>query len=82
MNQDGLPLPDLLAVELYHLYSLGVPLHIHYQISGGDMPYRLNPKDSLEVQVFKGKKWKKLKRHPTADKARKHLAALKINVKS
>lgn len=44
------------------------------------MPYRLNPKDRREVQVKRPSGWVKLKLHPTVDKARKHLAALKINV--
>ena len=45
------------------------------------MPYRINPKNTLEVQVFKGGRWVPLKRHTSPIKARKHLAALKINVK-
>ena len=41
------------------------------------MPYRLIGKT---VQVKKGGAWQKLKTHPTVAKAKKHLAALKINV--
>jgi len=45
------------------------------------MPYRLNPSNRKEVQVYKDGKWKRLKLHPSVAKALKHLAALKINVK-
>jgi len=44
------------------------------------MPYRINPTNSKEVQILKGKKWKRLKLHETSEKARRHLVALKINV--
>lgn len=46
------------------------------------MPYRINPNNPNEVQVYKGKKWKLLKRHATPEKARAHLLALKKNVRS
>lgn len=45
------------------------------------MPYRLNPGDKSEVQIYKGGKWKTLKKHESTAKAKKHLAALEINVK-
>lgn len=45
------------------------------------MPYRLNPKDTKEVQVKKNKKWQRLMRHPSKGKAKGHLTALNINVK-
>ena len=41
------------------------------------MPYKLNGK---KVMVFRSGKWRKLKEHPTVEKAKKHLAALRINV--
>lgn len=44
------------------------------------MPYRLNPKNKAEVQKNENGRWVLVKRHPTTDKARKHLAALEINV--
>lgn len=44
------------------------------------MPYRLNPKNHREVQVYRNGKWMKLKIHATTQKAQKHLAALKYNV--
>lgn len=45
------------------------------------MPYRLNPKNKKQVQVKKGARWAVLKTHRSAAQAKKHLAALKINVK-
>jgi len=45
------------------------------------MPYRISPKNKTVVQVKKNNRWTKLKKHPSKEKARKHLAALKINVK-
>lgn len=45
------------------------------------MPYRLSPKDKTTVQVKKKNRWTRLKKHQSQEKARKHLAALKINVK-
>lgn len=46
------------------------------------MPYRINPKNSKEVQVKKNNKWQKLKGggHETSAQARSHLTALNINV--
>ncbi|MCJ7761375.1 hypothetical protein MUP59_09590 [Candidatus Bathyarchaeota archaeon] len=44
------------------------------------MPYRINPKNTLEVLVKRGGRWVVLKRHTSPIKARKHLAALQINV--
>jgi len=41
------------------------------------MPYRRIGKT---VEVWKNGKWQKLKTHPTIHKAKKHLAALNINV--
>ncbi len=43
------------------------------------MPYRLNPKDKSEVQVFKGV-WRKLKKHKSVKDAQRHLTALRANV--
>lgn len=43
------------------------------------MPYRLS-KSKLSVMVHKNGKWIKLKTHKTPEEARKHLAALEINV--
>lgn len=45
------------------------------------MPYRINPTNRKQVQVYKGGRWTVLKTHATVKKALKHLAALKINVK-
>lgn len=47
-----------------------------------NMPYRINPKNSKEVQVKKNNKWQKLKGggHETSAQARSHLTALNINV--
>jgi len=45
------------------------------------MPYRLSPRDKTVVQVKKNKRWTKLKKHPSQGAAKKHIAALKINVK-
>lgn len=45
------------------------------------MPYRINPTNKKEVQIKKGKVWKRLKLHPNAKAALAHLRALKINVK-
>ena len=45
------------------------------------MPYRLNPKDKTVVQKKVGKVWQKMKKHPNTAAAKKHLTALKINVK-
>lgn len=42
------------------------------------MPYKLSGKS---VMVLRNGKWVILKTHPSREKARKHLAALKINVK-
>ncbi len=44
------------------------------------MPFRLDPKDKRCVQVEKEEGWERLKCHPTAKAAGKHLAALVINV--
>jgi hypothetical protein len=41
------------------------------------MPYRIM---GTTVQVKRLRGWGDLKTHPTAEKARKHLAALKANV--
>jgi len=45
------------------------------------MPYRISPKDKTVVQVKKKNRWTRLKKHPSTEKAKKHLTALKINVK-
>ena len=45
------------------------------------MPYRLKPNDKRVVQVKRGQRWVQLKRHPSAEKARAHLFALKANVR-
>jgi hypothetical protein len=42
------------------------------------MPYRAR---GLWVQVKRGSKWVNLKKHLTARKAKKHAAALNINVR-
>lgn len=46
------------------------------------MPYRLNPKDKTEVQVYKDGQWKTAPggKHENSDEARKHLRALLANV--
>lgn len=44
------------------------------------MPYKLSGDGKSVMQQKKGK-WVVLKRHPSKEKALKHLAALKINVK-
>jgi hypothetical protein len=45
------------------------------------MPYRLNPKDKTMVEVKRGEnRWQLVKKHPNEKAARKHLAALQINV--
>lgn len=43
------------------------------------MPYKLSGKN---VMVYKGGKWKVLKRHASKAKAIAHLRALKANVKT
>lgn len=43
------------------------------------MPYRLSD-DGLSVMVQKNGKWRVLKKHPSRKAAKKHLAALAINV--
>lgn len=43
------------------------------------MPYKLS-KDNKAVMVKRRGVWEVLKRHPTVEKAKKHLAALKINI--
>jgi len=43
------------------------------------MPYKLS-KSGKAVLVKRGNRWVVLKRHPTREKARKHVAALNINV--
>jgi hypothetical protein len=45
------------------------------------MPYRINPQNAKEIQVKKGKRWRRVKLHKTAARAKAHLAALRINVK-
>lgn len=45
------------------------------------MPYRLNPKNKRQVQVKKSGRWKLLKTHMSAAKARAHLYALNKNVR-
>jgi len=44
------------------------------------MPYKLST-DGKAVMVKRGKRWQLLKRHKSNVDARKHLAALQINVK-
>jgi hypothetical protein len=43
------------------------------------MPYKLS-KSKLSVMVHKNGKWVTLKTHKTSEEAKKHLAALEINV--
>jgi hypothetical protein len=45
------------------------------------VPYRLNPNNKKQVQVKKSGRWQVLKSHSSLEAAKKHLAALKINVK-
>lgn len=45
------------------------------------MPYRINPQEHREIQVMRGRKWRRLKLHQTAALALSHLRALKMNVK-
>jgi len=54
---------------------------LYAKLRGSKMPYRISPKNKTVVQVKKNNRWTKLKKHPSKEKARKHLAALKINVK-
>jgi hypothetical protein len=44
------------------------------------MPYRINPKNSKEVQVKKDDKWQTLKTHLSEDQAKRHYRALVLNV--
>ena len=44
------------------------------------MPYRLNPKNRRQVQVQRGTHWILEKTHKTVALAKKHAAALNINV--
>lgn len=41
------------------------------------MPYK---RQGRHIYVKKGGEWKHLKTHPSVEKAKKHLTALKINV--
>lgn len=45
------------------------------------MPYRLAPRDKRVVQVLRNGKWVTLKRHTDRSSAKRHLIALRINVK-
>ena len=45
------------------------------------MPYRLNPKNKKQVQVYKNGGWRVVKTHKTPSKARGHLSQLKRNVR-
>lgn len=44
------------------------------------MPYRLNPSNTREVQKQQDGRWWRVKVHATTGEAKKHLAALQINV--
>lgn len=46
------------------------------------MPYKLNPKDKTQIQVFKNGRWTNLKggKHSTVEQAKSHLYMLNKNV--